>query len=86
MNATPGTNRDYCNIGAGLAGYIIELQTGQTLNEYAKKNIFHPLKMQNSGWALNEINITNHSKLYEKRRQYCANSIVRNDNIPRWWY
>lgn len=73
LNATPGTNRDYCNIGAGLAGYIIELQTGQTLNEYAKKNIFHPLKMQNSGWALNEINITNHSKLYEKK----GDSIVQ---------
>lgn len=66
LNAKPGTYRDYCNIGAGLAGYIIELRTGKTLNEYAKKNIFKPLKMQNSGWALNEIDITKHSKLYEK--------------------
>lgn len=67
LNAKPGTNRDYCNIGAALAGYIIELKTGKTLNEYAKKNIFKPLKMVNSGWALNEIDITKHSKLYRKK-------------------
>ncbi len=67
LNAKPGTNRDYSNIGAGLAGFIIECQTGKTLIEYAKKNIFKPLKMQNSGLTLNEIDITKHSKLYEKK-------------------
>ena len=67
LNAKPGTYRDYCNIGAGLAGYIIEVRTGKTLNEYAKRHIFKPLKMQNSGWALNEIDITKHTKLYEKK-------------------
>lgn len=67
LNAKPGTSRDYCNIGAGLAGYIVEVRTGKTLNEYAKKHIFKPLKMQNSGWALNEIDITKHTKLYEKK-------------------
>jgi CubicO group peptidase (beta-lactamase class C family) len=73
LNAKPGTNRDYCNIGAGLAGFIIEFRTGTTLNEYAKKHIFKPLKMQNTGWALNEIDITKHSNLYEKK----GDSIVQ---------
>jgi CubicO group peptidase (beta-lactamase class C family) len=73
LNAKPGANRDYCNIGAGLAGYIIEFRTGKTLNEYAKKHIFKPLKMQNTGWALNEIDITKHSNLYEKK----GDSIVQ---------
>ena len=73
LNAKPGTNRDYSNIGAGLAGFIIELRTGKTLNEYAKKHIYKPLKMQNSGWALNEIDKTKHSKLYEKK----GDSIVQ---------
>jgi len=66
LNSKPATNRDYSNIGAGLAGYIIELRTGKKLNEYTKKYIFKPLKMQNSGWFLNEIDIKKHSKLYEK--------------------
>lgn len=73
LNAKPGTNREYSNIGAGLAGYIIELRTGKTLNEYAKKNIFKPLKMRNSGWALNEVDIAKHTKLYEKK----GDSIVQ---------
>lgn len=66
LKSRPGTNRDYSNIGAGLAGYIIELRTGQKLNEYSKKYIFKPLKMKNSGWNLSEINFKNHSKLYQK--------------------
>ena len=67
LNAKPSTSRDYSNIGAGLAGYIIELRTGIKLNEFAKKYIFNPLKMSNSGWALNEIDINKHAKLYEKK-------------------
>ncbi len=67
LNAKPGENREYSNIGAGLAGYIIELRTGEKLNEYAKINFFKPLKMKNSGWALNEVDIDKHAKLYEKR-------------------
>jgi CubicO group peptidase (beta-lactamase class C family) len=72
LNAKPGTNRDYSNIASGLAGYIIELRTGQKLNDYARKNIFKPLKMKNSGWALSEINIKKHSKLYEKKGNIVA--------------
>lgn len=73
LNAKPGTNRDYCNIGAGLAGYIVELRTGKKLNKYAKEHIFEPLKMHNSGWSLSEIDINKHAKLYEKK----GDSIVQ---------
>lgn len=69
LNARPGQSRDYSNIGAGLAGYIIELRTGKVLNEYAKQHIFKPLKMNNSGWALNEIDLSMHTKLYDKKGQ-----------------
>lgn len=73
LNAKPATNRAYSNIGAGLAGYIVELRTGKKLNEYAKKYIFNPLKMKSSGWTLDEIDINKHSKLYEKK----GDSIVK---------
>lgn len=33
LDAKPGTHRAYSNIGAGLAGYIIELRTGKKLND-----------------------------------------------------
>jgi len=66
LKSKPGTFRDYCNYGAALAGYIVELRTGKTLNQYARQNIFGPLKMTNSGWSMAEVNIKNHARLYRK--------------------
>ena len=63
----PGTYRDYSNIAAGLAGYIVELTTGKKLNVYSKQYIFKPLQMNNTGWFFSEINLANHSKLYDKQ-------------------
>lgn len=67
LNKKPGTYRDYSNIAAGLAGYIVEIITGKKLNEYSKKHILKPLKMKNTGWFLSEVNLANHSKLYLKQ-------------------
>ena len=67
LNHKPGTYRDYSNIGAGLAGYIIEVRTGKKLSEYSKQHILRPLKMVNTGRALSEINIKKHTKLYKKQ-------------------
>lgn len=66
LNAKPGTKNEYSNIGAGLAGYIVERVTGKKLNDYSKDVIFKPLHMDNSGWFISEINRTKHSKLYIK--------------------
>ena len=66
LNARPGSRNNYSNIGAGLAGYIIEVATGEKLNLYSKRNIFEPLGMLNTGWFLSEVNLKNHSKLYSE--------------------
>lgn len=60
----PGTHRDYSNIAAGLAGYIVEVATGETLNVYARRHIFGPLGMDNTAWLFSEIPPADHSKLY----------------------
>lgn len=67
LNKKPGTFRDYSNIAAGLAGYIVERVTGEQLNVYSRKTIFKPLKMKRTGWFLSEIDLQNHSKLYERK-------------------
>lgn len=67
LNHKPGTFREYSNIGAGLAGYIVEVRTGQKLNEYSKKYLFDPLKMEDTGWFMAEVNLKKHTKLYEKQ-------------------
>jgi CubicO group peptidase (beta-lactamase class C family) len=67
LNKKPGSYRDYSNIGAALAGYIVEQRTGKKLNELGRQIIFEPLKMQNSGWLLDEIDLARHSKLYQQK-------------------
>lgn len=64
LNYKPGTHDNYSNIATALAGYIIEIVTGEKLNEYSKQFIFQPLHMNNTGWFLSEINVGHHTKLY----------------------
>ena len=64
LNVKPGTHREYSNIAAGLAGYIVELTVGKKLDVYTKQNIFAPLRMDNTGWFLSEMDPAKHSKLY----------------------
>lgn len=67
LNHKPGSYYQYANIPASLAGYIVEVVTGKKLQEYGRKNIFKPLKMDRTGWALSEIKLADHTKLYEKK-------------------
>lgn len=64
VDAKPGTQREYSNIGAGLAGYIIERAVGEKLNAYTKRLIFAPLGMNDSGWFLSEVPAARHATLY----------------------
>jgi CubicO group peptidase (beta-lactamase class C family) len=64
LDARPGTHREYSNIAAGLAGYIVEIATGERLNVYTRRHLFAPLGMNDTGWFLSEIPAASHSKLY----------------------
>ena len=66
LNYKPGTYYQYSNLPAALAGYIVEIATGKKLNVYGKEHIFSPLRMKNTGWFFSEINLANHTKLYDK--------------------
>jgi CubicO group peptidase (beta-lactamase class C family) len=67
LNARPGSRNSYSNIGAGLAGYIVEESTGKKLFEYSKENIFAPLGMNNTCWRLSDVKASLHSKLYDQK-------------------
>lgn len=64
LNAKPGSQRAYSNIGAALAGYIVEIATGAPLNVYTREHIFKPLGMSDTGWFLSEVDRAKHSTLY----------------------
>jgi CubicO group peptidase (beta-lactamase class C family) len=67
LNNKPGTYYQYSNIPVAVAGYIVEIVTGKKLKEYGKQIIFKPLKMKDTGWDLSEINLKNHTILYDKK-------------------
>jgi CubicO group peptidase (beta-lactamase class C family) len=64
LDARPGALREYSNIGAGLAGLIVERVFGEPLNVYTRKHIFTPLRMTGTAWFLSEVDLTNHSTLF----------------------
>jgi CubicO group peptidase (beta-lactamase class C family) len=64
LDAKPGTRREYSNIGAALAGLIVERAFGEPLNVSTRRLIFTPLRMERTGWFMSEIDLAKHSKLY----------------------
>jgi CubicO group peptidase (beta-lactamase class C family) len=52
---TSGLDAVYSNVGAGLAGYALQLATGLTLSEYAQKYLFKPLRMRNTSFQLSDL-------------------------------
>lgn len=49
----PGRFTAYSNYGIGLAGYILELETGQSVLDYAQEHIFDPLGMERTAFTQN---------------------------------
>jgi CubicO group peptidase (beta-lactamase class C family) len=66
LNVRPGTHRDYSNMAAALAGYIVERAVGEPLNTYTRRHIFAPLRMDRTGWFFSEIDPATHATLYVK--------------------
>ncbi|WP_124979700.1 serine hydrolase domain-containing protein [Nonlabens xiamenensis] len=60
----PGERYIYSNVGATLCALIIERATGQAYNSFTEEHILLPLGMQASGWSLEDVDITKHSRLY----------------------
>lgn len=55
---TPGTYCYYSNIGAALAGYLVEVLSGIPLDEYCRDSIFIPLNMSHTAWFLRDLDTT----------------------------
>lgn len=64
LNVKPGKQKEYSNLNAALAAYIIELATGVPFEEYTKVKIFQPLNMVNTTWNTKGINKNNLATLY----------------------
>ena len=65
LNYAPGTKRRYSNLGAGLAGQLVEAVTGETLAEYSERHLFKQLGMTNTSWLLHDLNLDEIAVPYE---------------------
>jgi CubicO group peptidase (beta-lactamase class C family) len=46
----PGTAYDYSDVNAAVAGYLVEVATGTSFDEYTKTRILDPLGMRPASW------------------------------------
>ncbi|WPY98349.1 serine hydrolase domain-containing protein [Christiangramia sp. OXR-203] len=64
IDFSPGERYNYSNIGATLCALIIEKATGMPFDVFTQEHILQPLGMTSSGWSLEDIDISKHSRLY----------------------
>ncbi|WP_218353097.1 serine hydrolase domain-containing protein [Alteromonas lipotrueiana] len=55
LNHTPGEERKYSNLAAGVAGLLIESVIGVPLFDYSEQTLFQSLKMNDTAWLLNGL-------------------------------
>ena len=77
----PGEKFDYNNSGYVLLGYIIEIVTGDTYENFVEKNIFDKVGMKNSRYANDREVIKNRAYGYHNRGEF-TNKMYISLSIP----
>lgn len=70
MDFAPGEEYHYNNSAYFLLGYIIEIVSGQTYEEFIESNIFKPLGMKSSLYGSNSEIIKKRASGYQKKGAY----------------
>ncbi len=82
LNFTPGDRYLYSNSCYFILALIVEKISGQSLREFAQKNIFHPLGMHHSFFGDdNRKIIMNRAFSYEAGQKGYMNNILRYDLV-----
>jgi len=78
----PGEKFEYNNSGYVLLGYIVELVSGMTYENFVQKYIFEKAGMKHSRYASDRAVITNRAYGYHKREYGYVNKSTISFNIP----
>jgi len=78
----PGEKFEYNNSGYVILGYLIELTSGETYENYIQKHIFEKLGMKNSRYASDRSLIKNRAYGYQLKNNVYVNKSVISFNIP----
>lgn len=82
VDYVPGEKFEYNNSGYVVLGYIIELTSGETYEDFIKKNIFDKIGMTNSYYASDRKIIKNRAYGYHKKSSGYVNKTVINFSVP----
>ncbi len=65
----PGTQWKYCQSSINTAGHIVEVLTGDSFDEYVKREFFEPLKMVDTTFYLNDEQATRLAEAYRRTEE-----------------
>ncbi len=92
LKQMPGEKRTYSNLGAGLAGYLVEATTGQSLADFSQSNLFMSLHLTQTHWQLKGLDLGSIAVPYEVEQctpylPICAdtNSVEMNEFISEYF-
>ncbi len=78
----PGGLYKYCNIGAALAGYLVEAITKIPFDQYCRDSIFQPLGMTNTAWFLKDLNSLQIARPYTWSGSYLDHGLYGYPDYP----
>lgn len=68
----PGTHYNYANMGASLAGYLVEAITGTPFDRWCTDQIFTPLGMADTSYRLSDLDSASVAMPYRCKSSGCA--------------
>ena len=78
----PGEKFDYNNSGYVILGYIIELVSGKTYEDFIRENIFEKARMSHSRYATETAVVDKRAYGYQKKAEGYLNKSRISFNIP----
>lgn len=61
----PGKSHTYSNVAVGLVGYLVEVVSGQSFEQFSQKRLFEPLGIKKASWRLAELDQSQIAMPYE---------------------
>ncbi len=75
LKNAPGQKESYSNIGFALLGHLVEVISGQSLEDYMQENIFKPLNMNETSFYIGKFDDQQQARCYtytkRPKRQLC---------------
>lgn len=82
VDFAPGEKFEYNNSGYVVLGYIIELVSGQTYEDFIKKNIFEKAGMSHSYYATDRLLIPKRAYGYHQKEYGFVNKTMISFSVP----